>query len=33
MIELALGLIAATSILNLIGNIIILALIYGSLED
>ena len=33
MIELALGLIAATSVLNLIGNIIILAVIRGMLED
>ena len=32
MIELELGFIAAISILNLIGNIIILALIYGILE-
>lgn len=33
MIELALGLIAATSIINLIANIIILAIIRGSLDD
>ena len=32
MIEVALGVIAAISVLNLIGNIIILALIYGVLE-
>ena len=33
MIELALGFIAATSVLNLVGNIIILAVIRGMLED
>lgn len=33
MIELALGVIAAISVLNLIGNTIILAIIYGTLED
>ena len=33
MIELALGLIAAVSVLNLIGNTIILAVIRGMLED
>ena len=32
MIEVALGVMAAISVLNLIGNIIILALIYGVLE-
>ena len=33
MAELVLGFIAATSVLNLIGNIIILAVIRGILED
>ena len=33
MAELVLGFIAATSVLNLIGNIIILAVIRGMLED
>ena len=33
MVELELGFIAATSVLNLIGNIIILAVIRGMLED
>ena len=33
MTEVALGFIAATSVLNLIGNIIILAVIRGMLDD
>ena len=33
MAELVLGFIAATSVLNLIGNIIILAVIRGMLDD
>ena len=33
MIELELGFIAAMSVINLIVNIIILAIIYGMLED
>ena len=32
MIEIALGFMAAISVLNLIGNIIILAIMYGVLE-
>ena len=33
MMEIALGFIAAISVINLIANTIILAVIYGSLED
>lgn len=33
MIELELGFIAAVSVVNLIGNIIILAIIYGMWDD
>lgn len=33
MIELELGFIAAVTVVNLIGNIIILAIMYGMLDD